>query len=73
MGNVQLAGPVVSHGESNFLHRFQRTAAPEGPEAVGLSSGERVVVSDQLGRLVALATGYVCEASRSWVSCTLDR
>lgn len=75
VGNVRLGGPVVSQSEGTFLHRFQRSAAPKGSEgaAVGLSSGERVVVSDQQGHMVALATGYVCEVSRTWVSCTLDR
>lgn len=75
VGNVRLGGPVVSQSEGTFLHRFQRSGAPKGSDAVGvgLSSGERVVVSDQLGHIIALATGYVCEVSRTWVSCTLDR
>lgn len=75
VGNVRLGGPVVSQSEGTFLHRFQRSAAPKGSDSVGvgLSSGERIVVSDQQGHMIALATGHVCEVSRMWVSCTLDR
>ncbi|KAK2854168.1 hypothetical protein Q5P01_006829 [Channa striata] len=39
----------------------------------GPVSGDRIVVSDQEGRLVGLATGYLCEVSRTSISCTLDR
>lgn len=73
MGNVRLGGPVVPQSEGLFLHRFQRSAAPKGSDGGGLSSGERIVVSDQQGHMVALATGHLCEVSRTWVSCTLDR
>lgn len=75
IGNVRLDGPVVSQSEGTFFHRFQRSAAPQGSHSagVGLSSGERVVVSDLQGHMVALATGHVCEVGRMWVSCTLDR
>ena len=61
--------------EGVFLHRFQRNIAvpQKGLTTSGLASGDRVVVSDQEGRLVGLATGYLCEVSRSSISCTLDR
>lgn len=75
MGNVQLSGPVMVQAEGVFLHRFQRNIAvpQKGLTTSGLASGDRVVVSDQEGRLVGLATGYLCEVSRSSISCTLDR
>ncbi|XP_040025069.2 DNA replication ATP-dependent helicase/nuclease DNA2 isoform X1 [Gasterosteus aculeatus] len=75
VGNVQLSGPVAVRSEGVFLHRFQRSSAgpQEGLASSGLTSGDRIVVSDQEGRLVGLATGYLCEVSRTSISCTLDR
>ncbi|XP_070820257.1 DNA replication ATP-dependent helicase/nuclease DNA2 [Chaetodon trifascialis] len=75
VGNVQLSGPVTVQSEGVFLHRFQRSSAVPQKDLAnsGLASGDRIVVSDQEGRLVGLATGYLCEVSRTWISCTLDR
>lgn len=75
MGNVQLSGPVTAQSEGVFLHRFMRrnVVPQQGLQNSGLASGDRIVVSDQEGRLVGLATGYLCEVSKSSVSCTLDR
>ncbi|XP_072236496.1 DNA replication ATP-dependent helicase/nuclease DNA2 [Leuresthes tenuis] len=74
-GNLQLSSPVTVKSEGVFLHRFQRscTTSQQGLTNSGLASGDRVVVSDQEGRLVGLATGYLCEVSRTSISCTLDR
>ncbi|XP_038150568.1 DNA replication ATP-dependent helicase/nuclease DNA2 [Cyprinodon tularosa] len=75
VGNVQLSGSVTAQSEGVFLHRFLRSsAAPQqGVTHCGLTSGDRIVVSDQEGRLIGLATGYLRELSRASVSCTLDR
>ncbi|XP_071344217.1 DNA replication ATP-dependent helicase/nuclease DNA2 [Trachinotus anak] len=75
VGNLQLCGPVTIQSEGVFLHRFQRSSmAPlQGLANSGLASRDRIVVSDQEGRFVGLATGYLCEVSRSSISCTLDR
>ncbi|KAM9366704.1 DNA replication ATP-dependent helicase/nuclease DNA2 [Symphorus nematophorus] len=75
VGNVQLSGPVTVQSEGLFFHRFQRSsAAPQkGLTNSGLAGGDRIVVSDQEGHQVGLATGYLCEVSRTSVSCTLDR
>ncbi|XP_031702307.1 DNA replication ATP-dependent helicase/nuclease DNA2 isoform X2 [Anarrhichthys ocellatus] len=80
VGNVQLSGPVTVQSEGVFLHRFQRSSmvpqeglASSGLASSSLASGDRIVVSDQKGRLVGLATGYLCEVSRTSISCTLDR
>lgn len=75
VGNVRLCGPVMVQSEGVFLHRFQRSraATQKGLDSGGLTSRERIVVSDQEGRMVGLATGYLCEVSRTSVSCTLDR
>lgn len=75
MGNVQLSGPVTVQSEGVFLHRFQRSSSVQqkGLDNGGLASGDRIVVSDLEGRLVGLATGYLCEVSRTSISCTLDR
>ncbi|XP_018522255.1 DNA replication ATP-dependent helicase/nuclease DNA2 [Lates calcarifer] len=75
VGNLQLSVPVTIQSEGVFLHRFHRSSvAPQhGLANNGLGSGDRIVVSDQEGRLVGLATGYLCEVSRTSISCTLDR
>ncbi|XP_023137538.2 DNA replication ATP-dependent helicase/nuclease DNA2 isoform X2 [Amphiprion ocellaris] len=70
VGNLQLSDPVTVQSEGVFLHRFQRSSVASQQ---GLASGDRIVVSDQEGRLVGLATGYLCEVSRKVISCTLDR
>ncbi|XP_040891636.1 DNA replication ATP-dependent helicase/nuclease DNA2 [Toxotes jaculatrix] len=74
-GNMQLSGPVTVQSEGVFLHRFQSSSVTrqQGLANSGLTSGDRIVVSDQEGRLVGLATGYLCEVSRTTISCTLDR
>ncbi|XP_041642860.1 DNA replication ATP-dependent helicase/nuclease DNA2 [Cheilinus undulatus] len=75
VANVQLSGAVTMQSDGVFLHRFQRSsvAQQKGLTSSGLASGDRIVVSDQEGQLIGLATGYLCEVSRTSVSCTLDR
>ncbi|XP_061600610.1 DNA replication ATP-dependent helicase/nuclease DNA2 [Cololabis saira] len=75
VGNLKLSGSVTVQSEGVFLHRFQRSGVSphQGLTSSGLASGDRVVISDQEGRLVGLATGYMCEVSKMSVSCTLDR
>nr|XP_054588156.1 DNA replication ATP-dependent helicase/nuclease DNA2 isoform X2 [Nothobranchius furzeri] len=75
VGNLQLSGPVGLQSDGVFLHRFQRSsvASQQGVTRYGLTGGDRIVVSDQEGRFIGLATGYLCEVSRTSVSCTLDR
>uniref|UniRef100_A0A669CQN7 DNA replication ATP-dependent helicase/nuclease n=1 Tax=Oreochromis niloticus TaxID=8128 RepID=A0A669CQN7_ORENI len=74
-GNLQLSGPVIAQSEGVFLHRFHRShvASQQGLTNSSLSSRDRIVVSDLEGRLVGLATGYLCEVSQTAISCTLDR
>ncbi|MEQ2218565.1 hypothetical protein XENOCAPTIV_005039, partial [Xenoophorus captivus] len=74
VGNVQLSGSVTAQSEGVFLHRFLRSTSgsQEGVTHCGLTSGDRIVVSDQEGRLIGLATGYLREVNRTSVSCTLD-
>ncbi|KAM4597243.1 DNA replication ATP-dependent helicase/nuclease DNA2 [Fundulus diaphanus] len=75
VGNVQLGGSVTALSDGVFLHRFLRRNAASQQDVAhwGLTSGDRIVVSDQEGRLIGLATGYLREVSGTWVSCTLDR
>ncbi|KAM4602916.1 DNA replication ATP-dependent helicase/nuclease DNA2 [Polymixia lowei] len=74
VGNLQLTGPVTVQSEGVFLHHFKRRGVASQQGVIsGLADGDRIVVSDQEGRLVGLATGYLCEVSRSSVGCTLDR
>ncbi|XP_019751423.1 DNA replication ATP-dependent helicase/nuclease DNA2 [Hippocampus comes] len=73
IGNLQLLASTSVHPEGVFLHRFQRANETHDLSGCGLASGERVVLSDQGGRFIALATGYICDISRTSISCTLDR
>uniref|UniRef100_A0A1A7X498 DNA replication ATP-dependent helicase/nuclease n=2 Tax=Iconisemion striatum TaxID=60296 RepID=A0A1A7X498_9TELE len=75
VGNLQLSGLVKLQSEGVFMHRFQRCSisSQQGVASCGLTSGDRVVVGDQEGRFIGLATGYLCEVNRTSVSCTLDR
>ncbi len=75
VGNVQLSGPVTVQSEGVYLHRFQRSSVvpQNGLANSGLASGDRIVVSDQEGRLVGMATGYLRDVSKTSISCTLDR
>lgn len=74
VGNLLLSGPVAVQSEGAFLHRFQRSlAVPQDAFHGSFASGDRVVVSDQEGRFVGLATGFLCEVDRTSVSCSLDR
>ncbi|XP_061735969.1 DNA replication ATP-dependent helicase/nuclease DNA2 [Nerophis ophidion] len=71
VGNLQLSDHVIVQSEGVFLHRFQR--ANRSCNTSGLTTGDRVVLSDQGGRFVAVATGYLCDVSATSISCTLDR
>ncbi|KAM7423902.1 hypothetical protein PAMA_000323 [Pampus argenteus] len=75
VGNLQLSGPVTVQSEGVFLHHFQRGSVTlqQGMANSGLASGDRIVLSDLEGRFVGLATGYLCEVTRTLISCTLDR
>ncbi|KAM7014960.1 DNA replication ATP-dependent helicase/nuclease DNA2 [Tautogolabrus adspersus] len=75
VGNVQLSGAVTVQSDGVFLHRFQRSSAVQQKALTnsGLARGDRIVVSDQEGRMIGLATGYLSEVSKTSVSCTLDR
>lgn len=75
VGNMVISGPVRAQAEGAFLHRFRRSrpVPQSGFHRCGLASGDRVVVGDQEGRFVGLATGYLCEVNEASVSCSLDR
>ncbi|XP_053174097.1 DNA replication ATP-dependent helicase/nuclease DNA2 [Scomber japonicus] len=75
VGNLRLNGPVIVQSEGVFLHCLQRSSVvpQKGMTSNGLAGGDRIVLSDQEGRFVGLATGYLCEVSKTSISCTLDR
>ncbi|KAM4743543.1 DNA replication ATP-dependent helicase/nuclease DNA2 [Anableps anableps] len=75
VGNLQLSGSVTAQSEGVFIHRFLRStaASQQGVTHCGLTSGDRIVVSDQEGRFIGLATGYLKGVNETSVSCTLDR
>ncbi|XP_053720332.1 DNA replication ATP-dependent helicase/nuclease DNA2 [Synchiropus splendidus] len=72
-GNLQLAGPVEVQSPGVYLHRLQRCSKAPVLTSVGLASGDRIVLSDQGGRFVGMATGYLRDISSRAINCTLDR
>ncbi|KAM9817642.1 DNA replication ATP-dependent helicase/nuclease DNA2 [Neosynchiropus ocellatus] len=73
VGSLQLAGPVEVLSPGVYLHRLQRCSKAPVLTSVGLASGDRIVLSDQGGRFVGMATGYLRDVSSGAISCTLDR
>ncbi|XP_057707140.1 DNA replication ATP-dependent helicase/nuclease DNA2 [Corythoichthys intestinalis] len=71
--NLHLIGSAGVRSDGVFLHHFRRVNETHDSSGCGLASGDRVVLSDQRGRLLALATGYLCDVTRTSISCTLDR
>lgn len=72
---MHITGTVTVQSVGTFLHHFKRSRAvpQKDVHSNGLASGDRIVVSDQEGRFVGLATGYLCEVNKMSLSCTLDR
>ncbi|KAI1896982.1 hypothetical protein AGOR_G00100520 [Albula goreensis] len=71
IGSLRRTGPVEPLSDDSYVHRFK----PWGREKVesGLMVGDRVVLSEQELKLIALATGYVTEVTVGGVTCMLDR
>ncbi|XP_061132946.1 DNA replication ATP-dependent helicase/nuclease DNA2 [Syngnathus typhle] len=73
IGNLHLIGSASVQPSGVFLHHFQRGNETHESSGCGLASGDRVVLSDQGGHFIAMATGYLCDVSKTSISCTLDR
>ncbi|XP_061089148.1 DNA replication ATP-dependent helicase/nuclease DNA2 isoform X1 [Conger conger] len=71
MGNLLRTGQVKPLSDNVYVHCFQRRSREKAETC--LIVGDRVVVSDQQLKLMAVATGYVAEVTVAGVTCTLDR
>ncbi|XP_077570114.1 DNA replication ATP-dependent helicase/nuclease DNA2 isoform X1 [Stigmatopora nigra] len=73
IGNLHVMAPAKIRSDGVFLHRFRRLNQMLEPSGCGLACGDRVVLSDQRGRFLALAVGYLHDVSATAITCTLDR
>ncbi|XP_069045163.1 DNA replication ATP-dependent helicase/nuclease DNA2 [Lepisosteus oculatus] len=71
VGNLLRSGQVEAASDNKYTHRFEGHNG-EIPET-SLMVGDRVVVSDQEAKLIAVASGYITEVTRTCITCTLDR
>ncbi|KAJ8364964.1 hypothetical protein SKAU_G00137950 [Synaphobranchus kaupii] len=71
MGNLLRTGHVKPLSDNVYIHCFERRGWEKAETC--LTVGDRVVVSDQELKLIAVASGYVTEVAVAGVTCTLDR
>ncbi|MGH0117381.1 UNVERIFIED_CONTAM: hypothetical protein FKN15_033476 [Acipenser sinensis] len=71
VGDVVRTGRVQAVSDTQYLHHFQSRSSVISESS--LAVGDRVVVSDQQKKLIALSAGYITDVSRARISCTLDR
>ncbi|XP_035254823.1 DNA replication ATP-dependent helicase/nuclease DNA2 isoform X1 [Anguilla anguilla] len=71
MGNLLRTGLVKPLFDNAYVHCFVRRGGEKAETCMIV--GDRVVVSDQELKLLAVATGYVTEVTAAGVTCTLDR
>ncbi|XP_069609539.1 DNA replication ATP-dependent helicase/nuclease DNA2 [Ranitomeya imitator] len=71
VGNLIRMGGVQSVCDGQHLHCFQRRSGDI--PATNLMTGDRVVVSGEEKKFLALSTGYIKEVNRNNISCILDR
>ncbi|MBN3295920.1 DNA2 nuclease, partial [Amia calva] len=71
VGNLVRTGHVQAVSDNQYPHRFESRSG-EIPE-MSLTVGDRVVVSDQEGKLIAVSSGYITEVARTQITCMLDR
>ncbi|KAM4704441.1 DNA replication ATP-dependent helicase/nuclease DNA2 [Rhinophrynus dorsalis] len=71
VGNLLRKGTVQDISDSQYLHCFQRRFGKI--PGTNLMSGDRVVVSGEENKYLALCTGYIKEVNEKNITCTLDR
>ncbi|XP_044154587.1 DNA replication ATP-dependent helicase/nuclease DNA2 [Bufo gargarizans] len=71
VGNLNCIGSVQSISDGQYLHCFQRRAGDI--PATNIMTGDRVVVSGEEMKFLALSTGYIKEVNRNNITCILDR
>ncbi|XP_075114807.1 DNA replication ATP-dependent helicase/nuclease DNA2 [Leptodactylus fuscus] len=71
VGNLIHTGNVQSVCDGQHLHCFQRQSGDI--PATNLTTGDRVVVSGEEKKFLALSTGYIKEVTRNNIICFLDR
>ncbi|XP_071985683.1 DNA replication ATP-dependent helicase/nuclease DNA2 isoform X2 [Engystomops pustulosus] len=71
VGNLIRVGSVESVSDVQHLHCFQRRSGDI--PATNLMTGDRVVVSGEEKKFLALSTGYIKEVNKNNITCILDR
>ncbi|XP_075697549.1 DNA replication ATP-dependent helicase/nuclease DNA2 isoform X2 [Rhinoderma darwinii] len=71
VGSLLRTGSVQSVCDGQYLHCFQRRSGDI--PATNLMTGDRVVVSGEEKKFLALSTGYIKEVNKNSISCLLDR
>ncbi|XP_041123508.1 DNA replication ATP-dependent helicase/nuclease DNA2 [Polyodon spathula] len=71
VAGVVRTGHVQAVSDTQYLHNFQSRSGVISESS--LAVGDRIVVSDQQKKLIALSAGYITDVSRAMISCTLDR
>ncbi|KAJ8416071.1 hypothetical protein AAFF_G00380930 [Aldrovandia affinis] len=71
VGNLLRTGHVTPVSDNMHVHHFERRGSVKAETS--LSVGDRVVVSDQELKLIAVATGYIATVTMAGVTCRLDR
>ncbi|XP_075072554.1 DNA replication ATP-dependent helicase/nuclease DNA2 [Mixophyes fleayi] len=71
VGNLVRTGAVQTVSDGQYLHCFQRQSG--NIPATNLITGDRVVVSGEEKKFLALSTGYIKEVNENYISCSLDR
>ncbi|XP_063817674.1 DNA replication ATP-dependent helicase/nuclease DNA2 isoform X2 [Pseudophryne corroboree] len=71
VGNLVRTGTVQTVSDGQYLHCFQRQSG--NMPATNLTTGDRVVVSGEDKKFLALCTGYIREVNENCITCSLDR
>ncbi|XP_066456772.1 DNA replication ATP-dependent helicase/nuclease DNA2 isoform X2 [Eleutherodactylus coqui] len=71
VGNLIRIGSVQCVSDGQHLHCFQRRSGDI--PATNLMTGDRVVVSGEEKKFLALSTGYIKEVNKNDITCILDR
>ncbi|XP_018422579.1 PREDICTED: DNA replication ATP-dependent helicase/nuclease DNA2 [Nanorana parkeri] len=71
IGNLIRTESVQPLAEGQYLHTFQRQSG--NIPATNLVSGDRVVVSGEEKKFLALSTGFIREVNENNITCILDR
>ncbi|KAM9325013.1 DNA replication ATP-dependent helicase/nuclease DNA2 [Gastrophryne carolinensis] len=71
IGNLLRTGSVQPLSDTQYLHSFHRQSG--SIPTTNLAPGDRVIVSGEEKKFLALSTGYIREVNDKAISCVLDR